>query len=236
MQDNTVLLERAKQGDEDAAHKLVEGNMGLVHSIARRYTGRRVDAEDLVQIGAIGLIKAVRQFDLDYGVRFSTYAVPMIIGEIKRFLRDDGAVKVSRAVKETAAKGRYAEEALRRRLGRDPTIGEISAECGIAADDIAAAFEAATEPRSLEGASSDEDDRTLMDRLSVGDTEDRIVDKVFLADAMSTLSERERDIIIMRYYKGRTQSEISDIIGVSQVQVSRIEKKALMKLRDHARE
>ena len=236
MQDNAVLLERAKQGDEQAAHSLVERNMGLVYSIVQRYIGRRTDTEDLVQIGAIGLIKTVRQFDPEYGVRFSTYAVPMVIGEIKRFLRDDGAIKVSRAVKETAAKGRYAEETLRRRLGRDPTIGEISVECGIAADDITAAFEAAAEPRSLELASSEDDDRTLMDRLSIGDTEDRIVDRVFLADAMSKLTDREREVVVMRYFKGRTQSEISSVIGVSQVQVSRIEKKALLKLREHANE
>lgn len=236
MQNNAALLELAKQGDKAAAERLVEGNMGLVHSIVGRYSGRRAETEDLVQIGAIGLIKAVNQFDMSYGVKFSTYAVPMIIGEIKRFLRDDGAIKVSRAVKETAAKARYAEELLRRRLGRDPTLGEISGECNIAAEDITAAFEAVTEPCSLQAAGSEEDNRTLEDCLGTDDTEERIVDRVFLAKALAGLSERERDVIGERYFRGRTQSEIAAELGVSQVQVSRIEKKALLKLREHANE
>ena len=236
MQNNTALLELARQGDKAAAERLVEGNMGLVRSVVGRYNGRRAETEDLIQIGAIGLIKAVNQFDSSFGVKFSTYAVPMIIGEIKRFLRDDGAIKVSRAVKETAAKARYAEESLRRRLGRDPTVGEISKECNIAAEDIAAAFEAVTEPCSLQAASSEDDGRTLMDCIGGADIEEQIVDRVFLAKALAKLSERERDVIDERYFKGRTQSEIAAELGVSQVQVSRIEKKALMKLREHALE
>lgn len=236
MQNNEALLELAKRGDKTAAERLVEGNMGLVHSVVGRYSGRRAEAEDLVQIGAIGLIKAVNQFDMSYGVKFSTYAVPMIIGEIKRFLRDDGAIKVSRAVKETAAKARYAEELLRRRLGRDPTVGEISEECKIEAEDITAAFDAVTEPYSLQAASSGDDSRTPLDSLGADDTEEQIVDRVFLVKALENLSERERNVIGERYFKGRTQSEIAVSLGVSQVQVSRIEKKALMKLREQARE
>ncbi|MBR0366693.1 MAG: SigB/SigF/SigG family RNA polymerase sigma factor [Clostridia bacterium] len=236
MQNNAALLEQAKRGDKSASEQLVEGNMGLVYSVVGRYSGRRAEAEDLVQIGAIGLIKAINQFDMSYGVKFSTYAVPMIIGEIKRFLRDDGSIKVSRAVKETAAKARYAEELLRRRLGRDPTVGEISEECNISAEDITAAFEAVTEPCSLQTANAGDDSRTLMDSLGADDTEEQIVDRVFLAKALANLSERERNVIGERYFKGKTQSEIAVSLGVSQVQVSRIEKKALMKLREQARE
>lgn len=231
MTDNSELLKRAKMGDEKAADKLVENNIGLVHSIAGRFAGRRCEKEDLFQIGAIGLIKAVKRFDTSYGVQFSTYAVPMIIGEIKRFLRDDGAVKVSRAIKETAAKGRRAEEVLSERLGRCPTLSEIAYESGISPEELAAAFDAAREPESLENGS---DGRALIDLLARDDTEDRIVDRVFLQNALAALDKREREILVLRYFKGKTQSEIAKIIGVSQVQISRLEKKAMRRIREAA--
>ncbi len=234
MPDNITLLERVKNGDSNAKNELVENNMGLVYSIANRFVNRGCEMEDLVQIGAVGLIKAVRKFDLSFGVQFSTYAVPLIIGEIKRFIRDDGAIKVSRSVKERAARARRAEEELRCRLGRDPTIGEIASETGMDEWDITEAFEASLPPESLQAANDDED--PLINRISSDDTEDRIVDKVFLKNALKGLSDRERDVIILRYFRGRTQTETAELIGVSQVQVSRIEKKALLKLRSNAYE
>ena len=232
MSDNITLLKRVKNGDSDAGNELVENNMGLVYSIASRFTNRGCEMEDIVQIGAVGLIKAIQKFDLSFGVQFSTYAVPLIIGEIKRFIRDDGAIKVSRSVKERAARARRAEEELRCRLGRDPTIGELAAETGMDEWDITEAFEASLPPESLQAADDDED--PLINRISSDDTEDRIVDKVFLSNALKSLSDRERDVIFLRYFRGRTQTEAAELIGVSQVQVSRIEKKALLKLRSNA--
>lgn len=232
MTDNAALLKRAEMGDAKAEEELVEKNMGLVYSIAGRFTNRGCEAEDLIQIGAMGLIKAVKKFDRSFGVKLSTYAVPMIIGEIKRFLRDDGAIKVSRSVKENAARARRAEEELRRRLGRDPTITELARETGMDEWDITEAFDASLPPESLY--SGAEDENPIINRLASDDTEERIVDKVFLKDALKTLSGREYEIIFQRYFRGRTQSEVAARVGVSQVQISRIEKSALMKLRSKA--
>lgn len=235
MNNNTYLLERLKMGDEKAGDELVEKNMGLVYSIVNKFSNKRYENEDLIQIGAIGLIKAVRKFDISYGVQFSTYAVPMIIGEIKRFMRDDGAIKVSRSIKENSIKGRKAEEVLRKRLGRNPTIKEISAETGIDEEQLITAFDAPIDLESLQaGMSSDSDDknRALIETVASDDTEEKIIDRVFIEESLSGLSERERNILLMRYFRGKTQAEIADKIGVSQVQVSRIEKKALQKIRD----
>lgn len=235
MADNTELLQRYRAGDSGAGDMIVEQNMGLVYSVVKRFIGRGCETEDLVQIGAIGLIKAVRKFDTGFGVQFSTYAVPMIAGEIKRFLRDDGVIKVSRSLKENAIKGRRASEQLSKRLGRTPTIGEISAECGIPEDELLAAFEAATQPESLHEGVGDRDDESSMRKLEMiaadENTEEKIVDRVFIKEALSSLSKREQDIIVMRYFRGKTQSEIAGMIGVSQVQVSRIEKKALQRIK-----
>lgn len=210
--------------------------MGLVYSVVKRFSGRNREVEDLVQIGAIGLIKAAKRFDPGYGVQFSTYAVPMIIGEIKRFLRDDGAVKVSRSIKETAIRGRRAEETLRGRLGRDPGINEIARECGAEPEELLRAFDAAAPPQSIyaETGGGDEGGRRMLEMIAADDVEERIVDRVFLKEAMAQLTEREQRVLIMRYFRGRTQSEIAAVIGVSQVQVSRIEKKALERLREKA--
>ena len=173
MPDNAVLLKRAEMGDKKAAAELVENNMGLVYSVAGRFSGRGVEMEDIVQLGALGLVKAVKNFDASFGVRFSTYAVPMIIGEIKRFLRDDGAVRVSRSVKEKAARARRAAEELTRRLGREPTLSEIAAETGIGEWDITEAFEASLPPESLQAAGAG-GDSPLMDRLAADDTEENV--------------------------------------------------------------
>ena len=240
MSSNAELIEKYKSGDESAADLLVENNMGLVYSVVKKFAYCRCDNEDLTQIGAIGLIKAVKRFDTSFGVRFSTYAVPMIIGEIKRFLRDDGAIKVSRAVKELAVKGRYAEESLRRKLGRDPTVSEIAHEINAQEDDVIHAFEAVLPPHPLKGACSESgsESETLSppEAVSNENTEDEVVDRVFLRQSLAKLSQRERKILLMRYCSGKTQSEISRIIGVSQVQISRIEKKAIERLRELAGE
>lgn len=229
MTDNLLLLERARQGDTAAEAELVEGNMGLVMSIVRRFCGRGYDTEELAQLGTIGLIKAVKRFDPTFKVCFSTYAVPMIIGEIKRFLRDDGPIKVSRALRETAASGRNAENRLRLRLGRDPTLAEISAEVGIAREELVHAFEATALPSSL--SATDEEEREKIELLPSKSSENDIINRVLLDGLLKALGERERLILMLRYFRGKTQSQIADIIGVSQVQVSRIEKKAIEKMR-----
>ncbi len=234
MRDNTALIERVREGDKQAENIMVEENMGLVYSIARRFTNRGYDSEDLIQIGAIGLIKAVQKFNPEFNVQFSTYAVPMIMGEIKRFLRDDGAVKISRSLKENAMKGWRSEEMLRRRLNREPTIKEISEECGIDADLLAQSFEAAAPPESIYESVYDNGDKEihLLDTIAGEEIEDGIINKVLVDNILSQLNSREKEIILMRYFRGKTQSEIAGVIGVSQVQISRIEKKAIERIRD----
>ncbi len=234
MRDNTALIERVREGDKQAENTMVEENMGLVYSIARRFTNRGYDSEDLIQIGAIGLIKAVQKFNPEFNVQFSTYAVPMIMGEIKRFLRDDGAVKISRSLKENAMKGWRSEEMLRRRLNREPTIKEISEECGIDADLLAQSFEAAAPPESIYESVYDNGDKEihLLDTIAGEEIEDGIINKVLVDNILSQLNSREKEIILMRYFRGKTQSEIAGVIGVSQVQISRIEKKAIERIRD----
>ncbi len=234
MRDNTALIERVREGDKQAENIMVEENMGLVYSIARRFTNRGYDSEDLIQIGAIGLIKAVQKFNPEFNVQFSTYAVPMIMGEIKRFLRDDGAVKISRSLKENAMKGWRSEEMLRRRLNREPTIKEISEECGIDADLLAQSFEAAAPPESIYESVYDNGDKEihLLDTIAGEEIEDGIINKVLVDNILAQLNSREKEIILMRYFRGKTQSEIAGVIGVSQVQISRIEKKAIERIRD----
>ena len=230
---NAALIERMNGGDKQAKDELIERNMGLVYSAARRFVSRGYDFEDIVQIGAIGLIKAAEKFDASYKVQFSTYAVPMIIGEIKRFLRDDGAVKISRTLKETAMKGWRTEEILRRRFSREPTINEIAKECGISAETLIEAFEAAAPPESLYGSvySGGTKPVALIDTIAGSDMEEGVINRVLVNEIMKSLSEREKQVLIMRYFRGRTQSEVAKEFGVSQVQISRIEKKAMEKIR-----
>ena len=233
MNGNAALIKRVQNGDAEAQDKLVENNMGLVYSIVKRYSGRGYETEDLVQIGAIGLIKAIKKFDTKFNVCFSTYAVPVIAGEIKRFLRDDGAVKISRTLKETAIKGRRTEEELRRVLNRDPTIGEIAEKCGVDADTLTEAFDAAAPPASIYDSiyENGENEIRLLDTMAGDESEEKIINKVMAENILTSLKPRERQVIVLRYYKGKTQSEIARIIGVSQVQVSRIEKRILENLR-----
>lgn len=233
MRDNTALIERVREGDKQAEDIMVEKNMGLVYSIVKRFVNRGYDVEDLTQIGAIGLIKAVKKFDPEFNVQFSTYAVPMITGEIKRFLRDDGAIKISRSLKENAMKGWKCEELLRRKLNRQPTISEISKECGISPEELLESFEAAAPPESIYESVYDNGDKEirLLDTIAGGEIEEGVINKVMIDDILSKLKPREKEIILLRYFRGKTQSEIAKLIGVSQVQISRIEKKAIERIR-----
>ncbi len=224
------LIRRAQSGDAEARARLVEENTGLIWSIARRYFGRGVEPDDLYQLGCVGFLKAIEGFDTDYGTRFSTYAVPKISGEIRRFLRDDGTVKVSRGIKEQAAKIRAARLLLEQRLGREPKISELSAETGISPEEIAFA-ETATGPADSIQRESGEDGFTL--ELVLGDygAEERLVEHVALRAAIEKLPERERQVIALRYYHGMTQQASARVLHVSQVQVSRLERRAVEQLR-----
>ena len=230
MNENSLLLERVKKGDKEAEEELVENNMRLVHSIAGRFSNCGYEIDDLSQVGAIGLIKAIHKFDLLYGVKFSTYAVPVILGEIKRFLRDDGIIKVSRNLKESAFRGKKCAHILRVKLGREPTIAEISEESGIEEEVLIEAFDAASPVEAISYVDTD-GKQTEIPVASKKDGEDEIINRVLVEDMLNSLDTREKQIIILRYFKGKTQSEIAKIIGVSQVQISRIEKASIEKLR-----
>ena len=227
--DTPSLLQAAQAGDNDACERLLLGNSGLIWSVARRYYGRGVDPEDLYQLGCLGFLKAVRGFDPGYGTQFSTYAVPKIAGEIRRFLRDDGAVKVSRGLKERAGTIRQARDRLSARLGREPALSELAAETGLSVEEIAAAEEASLPVASLQMETGD--GFTLESVLGDGGMEEAVVEREALRTAVASLPDRERQVILLRYYKGLTQDRAARVLGVSQVQVSRIERKAMEHLR-----
>ena len=230
--DNAALLERARLGDEGAGEDLLTENVGLIWSIVRRYYGRGVDSEDLYQLGCLGFLKAVRGFDPAYGCRFSTYAVPKIAGEIRRFLRDDGAVKVSRTGKENALTIRIARERLMGLWGREPSLSELAEQTGLTVEDIAAADTATAAVASLQSETGEEG-LTLEGMLSdEGSLEEDVVEKLTIRACVEALPEQERQVIFLRYYKGLTQDRAARVLGVSQVQVSRIEKRAMAKLRE----
>ena len=229
------LLEAAKAGDAKAAETLVEENSGLIWSIARRYFGRGVDADDLFQLGCVGLVKAIRGYDGAYGTRFSTYAVPKISGEIRRFLRDDGAVKVSRGVKERAAVIRNARSELSAELGREPVLSELSERTGISAEDIAVAETATSTADSLQR-SAGEDGLTLENVLGDWSAEERLLERVSLREALERLGAKERQVVALRFYRGMTQAEAAKVLSVSQVQVSRTERRAIDALRESLKE
>ena len=224
------LIERAQQGDKSAAEQLVLENAGLIWSIARRYFGRGVEADDLYQLGALGFLKAIAGFDTQYGTQFSTYAVPKIAGEIRRFLRDDGAVKVSRSVKERAGTIKKERQRLMGELGREPTLSELSDALGIPPEEIASAEMATGSSESIQRQTGEEG-ITLEDVLAGPEMEEGILERMALKQALSNLSEREQMVISLRYFHGLTQQKVASMIGVSQVQVSRIEKKTLERLR-----
>lgn len=235
-QENTKkLIVEAQNGSNEAIDLLVEQNIGLIWSSVRRFTNRGVDNQDLFQIGAMGLIKCIKKFDVNYDVKFSTYAVPMIIGEIKRFLRDDGIVKVSRHLKELSIKGRLVHDILSKELGRTPTVNEVAKRLECDVDDLVLAFEANSEVESLYATTNQQSGQTmfLIDKIANnknGLNEDKIIDNLSLRQVIGSLEGKERQIIILRYFQDKTQSETAKIIGVSQVQVSRLEKKILEKM------
>ena len=224
------LIARSQSGDKGAAEQLVTENAGLIWSVAKRFIGRGTEADDLYQLGCLGFLKAIDGFDLTYGTQFSTYAVPKIAGEIRRFLRDDGAVKVSRTIKEQAAAIKTARNSLTNALGREPTVSELSDKTGFSAEEIALAESATAATESIQRESG-EDGFSLENILTDTESEENMVEKISLRQAIEKLPERDGMVIRLRYFHGLTQERVSKVLSVSQVQVSRIEKKALMMLR-----
>lgn len=231
MSDFCELIARSQQGDSAATEQLVEENSGLIWSVARRFMGRGTESDDLYQLGCLGFLKAVEGFDLNYGTQFSTYAVPKIAGEIRRFLRDDGSVKVSRGIKERAMALRQCRQDLYHRLGRDPTVGELAQATGLEPEDIAAAETATLSVASLQSQTG-EDGFTLESILGCDGMEEEVVERLALRQAIDALPERERKVILLRFYKNLTQERTARILGVSQVQISRMERRAIGHLRE----
>ena len=225
----SVLIEKAQAGDASARKILIEENLGLVHHIVKRFAGRGYETEDLFQTGTIGLMKAIDHFDLSYDVKFSTYAVPLIAGEIRRFLRDDGAIKVSRSLREQAAMVFTARERLKNALGREPALSELSEETGLSAEEIAQCELAVAAPDSLQRETGD--GLTLEGALGGESPEEGLIERIALREAVDRLPEREKMTILLRFFKGLTQEQAARLLGVSQVQVSRLERRAIEKLR-----
>ncbi|MCL2355650.1 MAG: RNA polymerase sporulation sigma factor SigF [Defluviitaleaceae bacterium] len=228
------LIARAQAGDNDAAEQLIRDNSGLIWSVVKKFAKRGYEPDDLYQIGAIGLLKCIRKFDTSFEVKFSTYAIPMIIGEIKRFLRDDGIIKVSRPMKELATKARYATEALTAKFGRQPTLSELAEEIGAETEDLIIATEAAHDVESLHATiyQGDGSPIFLIDKIAQADDDsEKKINIIALKQLISRLKPKERQVIILRYFRDKTQTEVAKAIGVSQVQVSRIEKKVLQSLK-----
>lgn len=235
--DETIrLIERAHQGDKTARDKLVTDNMGLVWSIVRRFGGRGYEMEDLFQIGSIGLMKAIDKFETAFDVKFSTYAVPMILGEIRRYLRDNNSIRVSRSLRDTAYKAIYAKESLMKKNLKEPTLMEIAEEIGVSKEAVTYALDAIQSPVSLyEPVYSDgKDPLYVMDQISdKKNLEENWVEDLSLSEAMKRLPERERHIIDMRFFEGKTQTEVAEEIHISQAQVSRLEKNALKSMKNY---
>lgn len=232
--DNIQLLRLAQSGDKDSLDKLVRKNMPLVSAISKKFLNRGYEYEDIFQIGCIGLVKSVNNFNESFNVKFSTYAVPMIMGEIKRFLRDDGIIKVSRSVKNIAKKLHYDKEILTKKLNRDPTIDELSKFSKIDTDDILFATESASNMQYLYDVIHQDDGSPvlLIDKLSANGDDTDFIDKIALKEALRDLDKNSRQIIFLRYFKDKTQIEVAKMLGISQVQVSRIEKKVLKVMKE----
>ena len=239
MERTLELIRRSQDGEKEARETLIEENMGLVHHVARRFLGRGVEAEDLFQIGAIGLMKAIDRFDLNYEVRFSTYAVPMIAGEIRRFLRDDSMIKVSRSLKELASRGARLREEIRMREGRDPGVEELAGELQVEPEELVQAFDSCTEVESLQKIiyQGDGEGVSLMERIEKGeDQEERMLRRMLLEQLLRSLEPEERRLIVLRFFYDRTQSQVAEELGMTQVQVSRLEKKILEPMKKLAHE
>ncbi len=228
------LIEKAQGGGESALSEVVARNLGLVHSVARRFQNRGCEYDDLIQIGSIGLIKAVKKFDLSLGVRFSTYAVPMIMGEIKRFLRDDGPIKVSRSLKELSAKAMRLREVETAKNGREPSVAELAKMLDVTPAELAAAIESSARPESLYAAACDlkGDMKPLIDRIECPTSfENEVEDRLTIENLLGSFPPRERLVIVQRYFGHKTQAQVAEMLGVSQVQISRIEKRVLLEMR-----
>lgn len=231
------LIEKVQSGDEEAKEILIKNNLGLVRSVISKFSNIGYERDDLFQLGSIGLIKSIYKFDPKFNVKFSTYAVPMILGEIKRYLRDDGMVKVSRSLKQTAIKAKTQTEILTKKLGREPSIEELAHELDVEKEDLVMAMEANFSVEYLHGVIHEEEGSPicLIDKISLKgeNEEERVIDNLLLKQVLDKLEKRERQIIVLRYFEDKTQSEIGDILNISQVQVSRIEKKVLSKLKSY---
>lgn len=228
------LIQDSQNGDSKAKERLVEYNLGLIRSVMKGFANRGYDIDDLFQVGSIGLLKAIEKFDNSFDVKFSTYAVPMIIGEIKRFLRDDGLIKVSRTLKQVAAMARSAEEKLSKELNRQPTIQEISDEIGVEKEEIVMALEASYHPEYLHAVVHQNDGSPLylIDKISTESEDEKdILDSIVLKELLGQLKPRDRQVIILRYFNDKTQTEVAKSLGISQVQVSRIEKRIIEDMR-----
>lgn len=235
MEHTIALIMQSQMGDEKARTQLVEENTGLVWCVVRRFMGRGVEPDDLFQIGSIGLLKAIAKFDVSYEVKFSTYAVPMISGEIKRFLRDDGMIKVSRSLKELSYKAHLSREKLRETLMREPTLEEIAEDIQVEKEELTLAMEAVNEVESLHKPvfQKDGNEVALLEKLEEKeDQEERVINRIFLKELLEGLEKEARQLIYLRYFANKTQTEIGKELGISQVQVSRMEKKILKQLRD----
>lgn len=235
MDHTIVLIQKSHEGDKEARARLVEENTGLVWCVVKRFYNRGVEMEDLFQIGTIGLLKAIDKFDLNYDVKFSTYAVPMIAGEIKRFLRDDGMIKVSRSLKELSYKAYLCREKLQERFGREPSVTELAGELGVEPEELMAALDASSEVESLHRPiyQSDGQEVSLMDRLPWrAEPEEEVLDHLLLKELLGGLEKEERQLIYLRYFADRTQAQAGKELGISQVQVSRLEKKILKSMRE----
>ncbi len=234
MEDTITLIIQSQNGDKSARDKIVQDNLGLVWSVVRRFTGRGYEGEDLFQTGCIGLIKAIDKFDVSLELCFSTYAVPLIIGEIKRFLRDDGMIKVSRSIKENGWKVKRVSEQIAKKLGRDATMEELQKETALSSEEIVLAMEASAEVDSIYKTvyQGDGSEITLADKLAMEkDDKEEILNHMLLKQLMEHLEEKDRKLINLRYFQEKTQMEVARELGISQVQVSRLEKKILIKMR-----
>ncbi|VYU51626.1 RNA polymerase sporulation sigma factor SigF [Clostridium tertium] len=238
-EENSQLIPLAKEGNQEAMNKVIEMNLPLVSSISKKFLNRGYDYEDIFQIGSIGLVKAINNFDDKFNVKFSTYAVPMIIGEIKRFIRDDGIIKVSRSVKTLARKLHFDREALTKKLDREPTIDELSEYSGVEKEEIMFAIESSVNMQYLYDTIHQDDGAPvlLIDKLSEkGEDDSDMINRIALKEALRSLDSKSRQVIMLRYFKDKTQVQVAKLLGISQVQVSRIEKKVLVIMKEKLQE
>lgn len=236
MAETAVLIRRAQAGEKEAREVLIEQNLGLVHHIVKRFAGRGYEMEDLFQIGVIGLMKAVDKFNVTFEVKFSTYAVPLITGEIKRFIRDDGMIKVSRTLKENGIRAKYAREKLCKEYGREPSVEEVATEAALTVEEVVLSMEANVQVESIYRSvyQNDGSEICMVDQLAdEGKNEqEQMLNHLVISQLLTTLPEKEKQLIVLRYYQEKTQTEVAKMLGISQVQVSRMEKKILLGMRE----